>query len=115
MRSDYSSRPNSNFWSLTSFFAAFTTASPLVKVDWVETERYAIFSDRSSRKTNIENRHEDGMNVSFLDGSGSYFQMDNQVEELYDAQAPTFTATNNFYQDILWEAFAGEPIPDPLP
>ncbi len=107
VRSDYSSRPNTNYWSLTSFFSTFTTANPLVKVDWVETQRYAVFSDRSSRPENIENRHKDGVNLSFVDGSGSFFKLTGEVEELYENLSPGFNAGNNPVMDDIWAAFEG--------
>ncbi len=98
VRSDYSSRPDSNHWAPA---ASPSAKPPLLNLDRILKPHFALYSDRSSTTDNILNRHGDGVNVSYMDGSAQWRRLET-FRSWLDSQTPGFNAGNNPLQDNMW-------------
>ena len=95
-RADYATRPNTRHW--------FDANIPLVYLDNISSPRYAVYSDRSSRLSDVLERHVNGVNVAYLDGSGQFVRLE-AFQDPIGAQTDTFSDVNNVYQDQIWRAY----------
>ena len=94
-RSDYSSRPNSRHWSDSN--------APLVRIEQITDVKYAIYSDRTSTINQVLDRHGDGVNTAYLDGSAAWVRLD-VFETPLAAQLPSFDSANNPNQEQVWQS-----------
>lgn len=103
-RSDYSSRPDKRHWSDAS-----NPADKLLTLEDITNPRHTLYSDRSSRISNIDARHRDGLNTGYLDGSAQWVRLDS-IEDIYASfpRPESFHQDNNAPTEVLWRAFDAE-------
>ncbi|MEM1213178.1 MAG: DUF1559 domain-containing protein [Planctomycetota bacterium] len=99
-RSDYATRPATRHWSNLP-----DNIRPNLKyLDDIPGPSWALYSDRSSSFDDILNRHQDGLNVSYADGSARWNQA-LDVEPILATQVAGFNVLNNDEQSALWQSF----------
>ncbi|MEO0477509.1 MAG: prepilin-type N-terminal cleavage/methylation domain-containing protein [Planctomycetota bacterium] len=99
-RSDYGTRPATRHWSNLPL-----NARPELKyLEDVPGPSWALFADRCSSFDDILNRHVDGLNVSYVDGSARWNQ-GGEVEDILVTQVPGFNVANNDEQAAMWQSF----------
>ncbi|MEM6394070.1 MAG: prepilin-type N-terminal cleavage/methylation domain-containing protein [Planctomycetota bacterium] len=97
-RSDYGSRPATRHWT------DLPTKPELKTLEDVPGANWALYADRCSSVSDILNRHGDGLNVSYVDGSARWHQL-GPVEDILSTQVLGFSELNNDEQATMWQSF----------